>query len=129
MVSAPCDWWSTAEVGPHGTKGRHPHPQAGRDKPSQITVQRYGCQPMGGSEHGQDRAWNGFIAPAGTPKEIIDKLSADIISVLKMSDVKDRLGTDGSIVMGSSPAEFARFIESETVKWGQVIRASGASAE
>ena len=74
-------------------------------------------------------AWNGFIAPAGTPREIITRLSTDIVTILKMPDVKEHLGTHGSIVMGSSSEEFASFIKAETLKWGQVIKASGARAD
>jgi tripartite-type tricarboxylate transporter receptor subunit TctC len=74
-------------------------------------------------------AWNGVLAPAGTPREIIAKLSAEIVSLLNLPDVKERLSTDGSVAMGSTPEAFAAFIRSEMVKWGKVIVASGARAD
>ena len=74
-------------------------------------------------------AWNGFVAPAATPTEIIIRLNTEIVAILKMPDVKERLATEGSIALGNSPEEFASFIKAETLKWGQVIRASGARAE
>lgn len=74
-------------------------------------------------------AWNGFVAPAGTPKEIIARLSTEIATVLKMPDVKERISADGSVPMASSPEEFASFIKTEMRKWGQVIKASGARAD
>lgn len=74
-------------------------------------------------------AWNGFVAPAGTPKEIISRLNAEIVRILNMPDVKERLSADGSVAMSSTPEEFAAFIKAELVKWGKVIRASGARAD
>ena len=74
-------------------------------------------------------AWNGFVAPAGTPKEIVSKLSAEIIEILRMPDVIKSLSADGSVAEGSTPDRFAAFIKSELVKWGKVVTASGARAE
>ena len=74
-------------------------------------------------------AWNGFVAPAGTPKEIIARLHSEIAAILKMPDVKERLAVDGSIATAMTPEEFAAFAKAELVKWGQVIKASGARAE
>lgn len=74
-------------------------------------------------------AWNGFVAPAGTPKGIITKLNAEIITILTMPDVKERLSADGSVAMGSTIEEFTAFIRAELVKWGKVIKASGARAD
>lgn len=74
-------------------------------------------------------AWNGIVAPAATPKEIITKLNAEIVRILNMSDVKERISADGSVPMSSTPEEFAAFVKTELVKWGKVIKASGARAD
>jgi tripartite-type tricarboxylate transporter receptor subunit TctC len=74
-------------------------------------------------------AWNGFVAPAATPKEAVARLSAEIATVIKMPDVKQRLSADGSIPMASSPEEFSSFIKTEMARWARVIKASGARVD
>lgn len=67
-------------------------------------------------------SWNGILVPAGTPKAIIDKLNAEIGKIMRMPAVTERLAPDGTVAIGSTPDEFAAFIKSEQVKWGQVVR-------
>jgi tripartite-type tricarboxylate transporter receptor subunit TctC len=74
-------------------------------------------------------AWNGFVAPAATPKVVIARLSTEIATVIKMPEVKERLSADGSMPMANSPEEFSSFIKAELMKWGRVIKASGARVE
>jgi len=74
-------------------------------------------------------AWFGLVAPAGTPKDIIDKLSAETAKVLKMPDVREKLAAQGAEAVGNSPEEFGAFIKSEIAKWAKVVRESGAKAE
>ena len=74
-------------------------------------------------------AWNGFVAPAATPKEVVSRLSSEIATVIKMPDVRDRLSADGSIPMANSPEEFSSFMKTELAKWGRVVKASGARVE
>ena len=69
------------------------------------------------------------MAPAGTPPEIVGKISADIATILKQPDVRDQLVGMGLEVVGSSPAEFDRYVKSESEKWGKVIKAAGIKAE
>ena len=73
--------------------------------------------------------WYGMAAPAGTPKAIIAKLNAEVIKLLHMPEVKERLLSGGTEASGTSPEEFAAFIKTETVKWAKVVRESGARAE
>jgi len=70
--------------------------------------------------------WQGILAPAGTPREIIDKLNAEILKVLQMADVKERLSSQAMEPVGSSPEQFAALIQAEIVKWGKVIKDCGA---
>lgn len=67
-------------------------------------------------------SWFGLAAPKGTPKVIVDKLSAETARILKLPDVNERLSGLGAQPIGSTPAAFAAFIQSETVKWAKVIK-------
>ena len=66
--------------------------------------------------------WAGMLAPAGTPAPIVKRVADEIAAIVKMDDVKARLDGMGTIPVGSSPADFEKFIAEETAKWGKVIR-------
>ena len=66
-------------------------------------------------------AWFGFMAPAGTPKAIVDQLSKNVATVLATPDVNKRISDTATEVIGSTPAFYAAFIKSETAKWKEVI--------
>ncbi len=72
-------------------------------------------------------SWFGILAPAGTPEAVIDRLNAEINKALKDPGVRERL-RDFEI-FGSTPAEFARFIDAEIDKLAQVIAVSGAKVD
>jgi len=74
-------------------------------------------------------AWIGFLAPAGTPPEVISRLSAETVKGLQNPETREALGRQGFDVVASSPQEFARWIRAESDKWSKVIRASGATAD
>jgi tripartite-type tricarboxylate transporter receptor subunit TctC len=69
------------------------------------------------------------MAPAGTPPEVLNRISADIAAILKQPEVREQLVGMGLEVVGSSPAEFDRYVKSESGKWGKVIKAAGIKAE
>ena len=73
--------------------------------------------------------WYGLFAPAGTPKDIIARVSADAAKALAMADVKKRLMDSGIIAVSSSPEAFAAYIRAETDKWGKVIRTANIKAD
>lgn len=73
--------------------------------------------------------WFGMVAPAGTPRDAITLLNAEITRTLKLPDVAERLIGDGAVAVGNTPGEFAAYIKSEITKWEAVIRRSGATAE
>ncbi len=70
--------------------------------------------------------WQGILAPAGTPRDIIAKLNADIVKAMHQPEVKKRLAADGAEPVGNSAEEFAAHIKAEVAHWGPVIRAAGA---
>ena len=74
-------------------------------------------------------AWNAMLAPAGTPQQIIDKLSGAIGRILKSPDVSARLHELGTTPVGSSPAELADVIRSETRKFGEALVAIGVTPQ
>ena len=71
-------------------------------------------------------AWFGLVAPAGTPKDIIDKLHAEARRAVESPDVRKTLVAQGFDIMGGSPADFELFITAEIAKWAKVVAASGA---
>ena len=74
-------------------------------------------------------AWFGIGAPRGTPQAIIDRLNREVTAAVNDPKVKARLAELSAEVMTGSPAEFRRFIEAETEKWGKVVKASGAKVD
>lgn len=75
-------------------------------------------------------AWSGLLAPARTPRHVLDKLHAELVKILKTQELRDMIGRDGSTAAWSaSPEAFAHFIRTETAKWGKVITQTGARIE
>ena len=71
----------------------------------------------------------GIIAPAGTPRPIIDKLSAAMRAAMASEDVRKRIATEGAEPLVTTPEEYAADIDREETKWSAVVRKSGAKAE
>ena len=67
-------------------------------------------------------SWNGVLAPAGTPRPIIDRLNSVIVRVLPMPDVAEKLAGDGSEFGKNTPEQFGAFVKAEYQKWGKIIR-------
>ena len=70
--------------------------------------------------------WFAYFAPAGTPADVIAKLSAEINRSLKLQDVSEKLATLGAEPVGTSPEELARFLRVESAKFANLIKVSGA---
>jgi len=71
----------------------------------------------------------GVVVPAGTSNDVIAMLNAEIIRVLKLQDVKERLSSQGAEPAPSSPEQFGALIRADTVKWGQLVKATGMKAD
>ena len=69
--------------------------------------------------------WFGLLAPAGTPKDVIDKLHAETVKALAMPDVRKKFDELGLEPVGNTPAEFAAVIAKETPEWAKVIKDAG----
>jgi tripartite-type tricarboxylate transporter receptor subunit TctC len=73
--------------------------------------------------------WAGLIAPAGTPKEIVDRVSAEAAKALADPALKDKLVEQGIVAVGSTPDEFRAFVGEEIVRWRKVITDAGIKME
>ena len=73
--------------------------------------------------------WYPLLAPAGTPSAIVDKLNAQLVIILAMPDVREKLQAQGIEPVGSSPAQLSTHLKSELVKWEKVVRMSGARVD
>ncbi len=74
-------------------------------------------------------AWNGLVAPAGTPAEIVARLNGAVAKALAAPDVIRRFGDLGATCRATTPAEFTGYMMREIAKWGEVVRASGAKID
>ncbi|HEX2828905.1 MAG TPA: tripartite tricarboxylate transporter substrate binding protein [Burkholderiales bacterium] len=73
--------------------------------------------------------WYGIVVPAKTSRPIVDRLNKEFVAVLNMPDVKEVLFRQGLDAHPSTPEQFGKYIQAETVKWAKVIKASGAKPE
>jgi tripartite-type tricarboxylate transporter receptor subunit TctC len=73
--------------------------------------------------------WIGLMAPAATPKPIIDLLNAEVIKIMNRPDVKEAWAKQGAVPMPMSPAEFDKYLHADIEKWARVVKISGAKAE
>jgi tripartite-type tricarboxylate transporter receptor subunit TctC len=69
-------------------------------------------------------AWNGLIAPGGTPKAVIDAINKDVVTILKLSEVREKLAAQLMEPVGSTPEEFRAVIDNEIGRWAPVIKAA-----
>lgn len=74
-------------------------------------------------------AWQGVVAPAGTPVEIINRLNTELNKALTHPEVKAKLALQGADVLGGTPAEYTNYIRSEMPRWNKAVKDSGARAD
>jgi len=73
--------------------------------------------------------WLGIMAPAGTPKAIVDKLNAEINKAITRPDVKEAWDKQGAVPLVMSPAEFEKYLRADIEKWAHVVQVSGIKAD
>ena len=73
--------------------------------------------------------WFGVLAPAGTPRDIVARLNAEIIRLLNLPDVKARLLEQGAEPVGNTPEQFGAFIKSEISKYTRIVKDAGIKPE
>ena len=74
-------------------------------------------------------AWFGLFAPAATPKDILTKWHADVVAVLALPEIRERVAQLGFDVVGNTPEAYAALVRSDIAKWQKVVKASGAKAD
>jgi tripartite-type tricarboxylate transporter receptor subunit TctC len=74
-------------------------------------------------------AWFGLFAPAATPKEVVNKWHADVVAVLAIPDIRDRVVQLGFQAVGNTPEAYAALILNDIAKWQRVVKVSGAKAD
>jgi tripartite-type tricarboxylate transporter receptor subunit TctC len=73
--------------------------------------------------------WYGMLAPAGTPRPVVDKLNAEIVRILQLPDVRARLSAEAFELPADTPDQFAGIIKSELTRWAKVVKETGARFE
>ena len=73
--------------------------------------------------------WYAFVAPAKTPKDMVERLNRELVKVLSTPDVREQLLANGMEPQPSTPEELARYIEREFATWGRVVKEAGIQAE
>jgi tripartite-type tricarboxylate transporter receptor subunit TctC len=74
-------------------------------------------------------SWIGFVAPAATPKPVIDRYHREITRIVALPEIKAKLEAMEMEIVSTSPAQFADWIQAEIPRWGKVIRETGTKAE
>jgi tripartite-type tricarboxylate transporter receptor subunit TctC len=116
-----------------------PHIKTGKLKALAVTSgQRSGALPdlptiseSGGAllKNYEASSWFGLLAPAGTPADVVQRVQQEAAKALALPAMKERLLAQGAIPSGIGSADFAKFIDAETKKWAQVVKASGAKVD
>ena len=73
--------------------------------------------------------WLGIMAPANTPKPIVDRLNAEITRAANSAEMREAWGKQGAVAMSMSPDEFGRFMREDIEKWARIVKISGAKAD
>jgi tripartite-type tricarboxylate transporter receptor subunit TctC len=73
--------------------------------------------------------WNGIIAPKGTPKAIVERLSAEINKIIQSPEGRARMLQMGLLATGTSPAEFADIVRRDTPRWGETWKGAGIAPQ
>jgi tripartite-type tricarboxylate transporter receptor subunit TctC len=73
--------------------------------------------------------WLGLMAPKGTPPAVVDKLNAEIRKIVARPDIRDEWARQGAVPMSMTPAEFARYLDADIVKWERIVKLSGAKPD
>lgn len=123
-----------AQLGFNAVTSSLPHVQSGRLKalafggiarshllPGVPTISESGLSGY------EANTWNGILAPASTPRPIIDRLHKELLAVLNQDEIRKALENQGAEADPLGPAEFGQFIAAETVKWGKVVRNMNAA--
>ena len=123
MIDAITTTAPTVQAGP-GAGARHDRQgSARRVLPDVPTISEAGVPGY------EATIWLGLMAPAGTPKPIVDKLNAEINKVLSKPDVKEAWAKQGAEPLIMTPAEFDKYLRGDIEKWAKVIQTAGIKVQ
>ena len=88
--------------------------------PGAPTFRQAGYQELEGTA-----PWVGMLAPAGTPKEVVEKLSSGVQSALSKPEIKERIAALGGVIIGDTPSEYAQFLSRDYEHWKKVVESAG----
>jgi tripartite-type tricarboxylate transporter receptor subunit TctC len=74
-------------------------------------------------------SWFGVAVPAGTPREIVARLHDEIVRIIALPEIKDRMSAEGAQFVGDTPEQYAAFFKAEITKWGKAVKVSGAKVD
>lgn len=113
-----------------------PHIRSGKLRPIAVTsAQRATSLPdvptmaEAGLAGFEAVSWIGALVPAGTPKPIVDRIHTDLVAVLRMPDVQEKLAASGAVLVGNTQEQFAEWNRREIAKWSKAVKDSGARAD
>lgn len=112
-----------------------PHVKAGRLRALGVgTKQRVAVlpdvPPIADAIPGYEaRGWNGILAPAKTPKAIVERLHGDIVKIVRSPAFNQVLATEGATPVGNTPAEFDAIIRADIAKWARIVKENGIRAQ
>jgi tripartite-type tricarboxylate transporter receptor subunit TctC len=119
-----------------GIVSTQPHVKAGKVRAIAVTgLKRSPMMPSvptvseSGVKGYEVTGWYGVFVPMGTPPDIIMRLNKEIVRVVVLPEVRERLSSEGAELAGSTPQQFDRYIKSEIAKWAKVVKLSGARAD
>jgi tripartite-type tricarboxylate transporter receptor subunit TctC len=115
--------------------GMIPHVRAGKAQALAVTTsKRSPAAPeipaVAESLPGFDvSSWAGLVAPAGTPRNIVARLNAEVVKVITARELREILAKEGAEPVGSTPEQFAAFIRTEVEKWAKAVKQAGAQVD
>ena len=74
-------------------------------------------------------SWQALVAPAGTPRAVVDRLNAEVAKVLKTPEIREKMTGLGTDVVANSPEQFAQYLREETAKWSKIVKDAGIKLE
>lgn len=114
-----------------------PHIRSGRLKALAVTSRTRSpalpdvptMEEAAGLKEFEATAWFGLLAPAATPREIVDKIHRDVAKILAAPEMRERFAGQGALPVGDTPEQFAAYIRREIDKWTKVVKFSGAKVD
>ena len=116
--------------------GVMPHVKSGKLRPVAVTSDKrsqtlpeFPTIAESGVTGYEAATWYGLLAPAQTPRAIVERLHREVVKILGVAEMRDRLVAQGFEPVGGTPEQFGAYIKTEIAKWGKVIREAGIRAE